>query len=244
MKNLFLFIAFLFLAFKVNAQNVGINTAVPEPSAALEIKSTNKGLLIPRVSLQSAADNTTIANPATSLLVYNTNAAMPDGTGYFFNNGTPAAPVWKTLGQQTETKVAFKVRTAYAIVPRNNTSFLLPQYSKVYDLTNSFLLNNVLVNPSSFIVPVTGIYHFEGHVSWNPFPENGKVYTQIRVEGVTTESRKDNVLAGNNYDTDISRDIMLNAGDVVSLRVSQEVSATQTVSVTGGSFSGFLVYKL
>jgi len=62
------------------AQNVGINAdgSLPNSSAMLDIKSANKGLLIPRVTLTGTADATTIPSPATSLMVYNTTAA---GTG-------------------------------------------------------------------------------------------------------------------------------------------------------------------
>jgi hypothetical protein len=50
---------------------VGINTTTPDPSSILDIVSTNKGLLIPRVSLTGNTDVTTIPNPANGLLVYN-----------------------------------------------------------------------------------------------------------------------------------------------------------------------------
>lgn len=54
---------------------VGINTSAPDSSSALDIKSTNKGLLIPRVALTGKTDLTTIPNPANALLVYNTSNA-------------------------------------------------------------------------------------------------------------------------------------------------------------------------
>ncbi|MEZ4959362.1 MAG: tail fiber domain-containing protein [Saprospiraceae bacterium] len=47
--------------------NVGIGTTTPEPSAALDIQSTDKGLLIPRMSNAQIA---AIATPATGLQVY------------------------------------------------------------------------------------------------------------------------------------------------------------------------------
>jgi hypothetical protein len=57
---------------------VGNNPTVINPSAALEIESTNKGFLPPRVALTSTTDITTIPSPAVGLLVYNTANA---GTG-------------------------------------------------------------------------------------------------------------------------------------------------------------------
>ncbi|MBI4931180.1 MAG: collagen-like protein [Bacteroidetes bacterium] len=73
------------------SQNVGINLtgATPNSSAGLDVDFTNKGLLIPRVSLTSTTDVITIPSPATSLLVYNTNAAMTGGgVGYWYWDGT------------------------------------------------------------------------------------------------------------------------------------------------------------
>lgn len=76
------------------AQNVGINTtgATPNTSAGLDIDFTNKGLLIPRVSLTSTTDVTTINPPVTSMLVYNINASITgagsDGVGFYYYSGT------------------------------------------------------------------------------------------------------------------------------------------------------------
>jgi hypothetical protein len=71
-------------------QNVGIanDKTPPHPSAMLEVKATNKGLLIPRVDLTDKNDKVTIANPAATLLVYNiaTNGSeFPQGPGYYYN---------------------------------------------------------------------------------------------------------------------------------------------------------------
>jgi len=90
MKKVFTFI-FLAANLIAVAQNVGINPtgAAPNTSAGLDVNFTNKGLLIPRVSLTSTTDVITIPSPATSLLVYNTNAAMTSGAiGYWYWNGS------------------------------------------------------------------------------------------------------------------------------------------------------------
>ncbi|MCF2491183.1 hypothetical protein [Dyadobacter sp. CY347] len=88
------------------AQNVGINTQQPDPSSALDIVGTDKGLLIPRVSLQSLADNVTIPNPATALLVYNTNAGLGK-IGFYYNSGTAAAPAWSRVGGDASLTLPF-----------------------------------------------------------------------------------------------------------------------------------------
>ncbi|MDO7873826.1 hypothetical protein Q5H93_03710 [Hymenobacter sp. ASUV-10] len=67
---------------------VGIGTTVPDVSAALDIVSSDKGLLLPRV-----ADATSIATPATGLLVFQTGGTP----GFYYNAGTPAAPNWQQI---------------------------------------------------------------------------------------------------------------------------------------------------
>ena len=69
-------------------QGVSINTdgSTADNSAMLEIKSTNKGILIPRMT---SAQRTAISTPATGLLVYQT-----DGTsGFYYYNGSSWTPL-------------------------------------------------------------------------------------------------------------------------------------------------------
>ncbi|MBI2281539.1 MAG: hypothetical protein HYU68_12755 [Bacteroidetes bacterium] len=90
MKKLLFSISLISSTFFALSQNVGINStgALPDNSAGLDIDYTNKGLLVPRVSLTSTTDVVTIPAPATSLLVYNTNAAMTGGAvGYWYYDG-------------------------------------------------------------------------------------------------------------------------------------------------------------
>ncbi|SEM40036.1 hypothetical protein SAMN05421856_1031, partial [Chryseobacterium taichungense] len=67
---------------------IGIGTSIPDASAALEVASTNKGMLIPRVALMGSTDQTTIPSPATGLMVYNTGASTLTYKGFVFWNGT------------------------------------------------------------------------------------------------------------------------------------------------------------
>ncbi|MCR5889673.1 hypothetical protein LRS06_18220 [Hymenobacter sp. J193] len=69
--------------------SVGIGTTAPDASAALDIVSSDKGLLLPRVAAASA-----IASPAAGLLVYQTGG-IP---GFYYNAGTAAAADWQLLG--------------------------------------------------------------------------------------------------------------------------------------------------
>ena len=75
MKLIFLFAALLFLLQHNQAQNIGIGTNAPAPSAQLDISSTNKGFLIPRMT---TAQRDLIANPATGLQIFNTDDNCTD----------------------------------------------------------------------------------------------------------------------------------------------------------------------
>lgn len=68
-KKITLLILTLASICSVNAQ-VGINTETPDPSATLDIVSTEKGMLIPRMTtIQKEA----ISSPASGLLVFDTD---------------------------------------------------------------------------------------------------------------------------------------------------------------------------
>ena len=56
-------------------KKIGDNPTVMSSSSVLEVESTNKGVLLPRVALTSSQDITTITSPQVSLLVYNTATA-------------------------------------------------------------------------------------------------------------------------------------------------------------------------
>ena len=124
MKKIYSFFVLLSVSFSSFAQ-VAINTngATPNSSAMLDISSSNKGVLVPRVNLQSYLYNVTVPNPATSLLVYNTNAALPGGIGYYYNKGTAASPNWQSL--QSITLPYYEATNATA------AAFTIENYSPV-----------------------------------------------------------------------------------------------------------------
>ena len=97
-KTLVILIVALFFIQESYAQNVGINSTgnIPDPSAMLDIVSSDKGLLIPRVALTGTSDATTITNGnVTSLLVYNTATA-----GVAPNDVTPGYYYWDGVGNE------------------------------------------------------------------------------------------------------------------------------------------------
>jgi len=77
-----LLIAFFFTT-KSYSQSVSVNNnaAAPDSSAILDVSSSTKGLLIPRMT---AGQKMAIATPATGLLIYQTDG----DTGFYYYSGT------------------------------------------------------------------------------------------------------------------------------------------------------------
>ncbi|WP_405570549.1 hypothetical protein [Winogradskyella sp. Asnod2-B02-A] len=95
MKKLAIIFSFCLITIISYAQ-VGVGTTSPDASSALDITSSDSGLLIPRVSIVNVNNNTTpIAAPAISLLVWNTNASVigGSGAGYYYWSGTAWTPL-------------------------------------------------------------------------------------------------------------------------------------------------------
>ncbi len=102
MKKNFVLLCFSFLLFSFSllAQGVGIG-APPNNKAALDVQSTDKGMLVPRVALTSRSSSTPLgAGIEPSMMVYNTatSGTAPDNVipGYYFWDGTQ----WKPFSEQ------------------------------------------------------------------------------------------------------------------------------------------------
>jgi hypothetical protein len=83
-------------------QNVSVNNdgSTADASAMLDIKSSTKGLLIPRMT---QGQRLAIANPANGLMVYQTDGQP----GFYYNFGTPSTPNWIASGASNNTWTIF-----------------------------------------------------------------------------------------------------------------------------------------
>ncbi len=167
MKQSIFFLAFIFLHTLLPAQSVAINTdgSVASSSALLDVKSTTKGLLIPRMS---KPEKNAITSPATGLLIYQ-NA--PDSIGFHYYDGSNwlwlealANAGWKTKGNAgTDTAVNFigttdnmplrfkvnNIKTGI-IDPNHRNVFLgAGTGSKIPSFNNGYAMGNVLIGDSA-----------------------------------------------------------------------------------------------
>jgi len=84
-------ICILFVGNFASGQGMAINTTgtTADTSAMLDVGSTTKGMLVPRMT---TIQRTAITAPATGLQVYDLTL-----NSYYFNSGTPLSPVWSAV---------------------------------------------------------------------------------------------------------------------------------------------------
>jgi hypothetical protein len=69
---------------------VGINTSNPYNSAALQVESSNKGILIPRVNITNTTSQSPISvTPKDGLLVYNSGTSQGTSQTLYFWDSPP-----------------------------------------------------------------------------------------------------------------------------------------------------------
>ncbi len=133
-KLLFIILPFIFFSYGFT-QSIGIGTTTPNASSILDIKSNNKGVLLPRTSTTS---RNAIVNPAKGLLLYDTTTS-----GFWFHSGSAWAqlsgagngwsltgnaginPATNFIGTTDNQPLRFRVNNAWAgeIHPSNGNVF-------------------------------------------------------------------------------------------------------------------------
>ncbi|PHS09780.1 MAG: hypothetical protein COA88_04200 [Kordia sp.] len=131
MKNLvYIFITLFF--FQLNAQ-IGIGTTNPDASSILDINSTTKGVLMPRLT---NTQRNAIATPANGLVIFNT-----DNNQLEYNRGTSGIPIWSPLTN---------------VVSSDSNNFITKGSDGGAYLNNIFHIGKFIIN-SAGSMTITGI---------------------------------------------------------------------------------------
>jgi hypothetical protein len=161
---------------------VGIGTVTPDPSSILDITANDKGLLIPRVSIDNITntmlDGLNIAPEG--LFVWNTNAATLGGSGIGFYVFTGS--VWEKLVTTSNTSsIIFKAS--------NSTNLSLPTgtLSTLILDTASVNVGGGVYNTTTgvYIIPEDGTYEisFEVNTTFSPVNTNLLLNCRLYLNG-------------------------------------------------------------
>jgi len=109
-KVLLLLILFATLRVELVQAQIAINLdgSAPNSSAMLDVVSTSKGFLAPRMT---QAQRNLISSPATGLIIFQTDNV----SGFYFNSGTPSSPVWSALLTNSSTLNYVDLTTAQTV---------------------------------------------------------------------------------------------------------------------------------
>ena len=152
MKQFFTLLAVVLFTATTYAQ-VGINNENSDPLAALDITSTTKGLLMPRMT---NAQRQAISNPAAGLLVFVTDF---DGGSFMFYDGTK----WGTLSFTEKRPDAPTIGTAVAADTQATVSFTAPSSDGGSAITSYTAtsspdgITGTISQPGSGSITVTGL---------------------------------------------------------------------------------------
>jgi len=162
---------------------VGIGTTIPDPSSILDISATDKGVLLPSISLgnvnNSMLDGTNTAEHG--LLIWNSNPLVVGGSGvgfYYYNTS-----FWERLSTQNNTAENGVNLTANAIrlggTLLQNTTISNGAYNLDIDLTGlgDFHIQDAGVN--HFSVESIGDINFGGDVYWNDESTTGTILASL-----------------------------------------------------------------
>ncbi len=133
------------------AQGLAINTdgSVSDASALLDVKSTAKGILVPRMT---TAQMNAIATPANGLMVYN-NTTL---TYWVYNTATG----WQPINSNPQT--GFRALLVGPASLASNTTVELSNFTEAFDDGNNF---NIV--SGQFVVPSTGVYLIDAQLAFS-----------------------------------------------------------------------------
>jgi hypothetical protein len=180
------------LCFSTSFAQVGIGTASPNTDAALDITSTDKGLLIPRLELSDPSSEAPLTAHVSGMLVYNTkdDPSADLFPGFYYNDGSKWVLLLTTENIATVTVPKF-TRVVYV----NNAD---PNNATIFDSDPAAQTNdtNLQVDQQNLYIGSTG----------SGFIWDGSEYISFTMDDVVPWNlRGSNVNAGNNKDAQIER---------------------------------------
>ena len=246
--KLLLAIAALGMSFSSFAQvKIGDNPTTINPGSVLELESTNKGLLMPRISLTNTTTWGLLGTPAAGMHVYNTNTGitstntayptLADKTGEYYWDGTGWVALARAIG--CASFEAYLNRPQSISVRNDWATTQLVADTEVRDISNAY-------NPASseYTVPVDGFYMFQASANDQVAVAGARhsvLYIWSSATGSLANSTVQNQPYGNGSWHNATSLSYLTAGQKITIRMAvihASGTAPLTTWVSGIKFSG------
>lgn len=158
-KNIFLVL--LMLSFGISFAQVGIGTLTPHPSSVLDITSTTKGILLPRIT--TSQRNGIAGTPTPGLLVYNSDEKA-------FNTHDTS---WNDLSTGFKSVSSSVVATTASITDAITDEMTISPRAGIYLVSFSSQFKNVAATPA------TAIATFSVYVNGVQIPDSVRKLTSL-----------------------------------------------------------------
>jgi hypothetical protein len=232
MKNKSLCVLLLFAGSFLTVRSqvkIGNNPGTINANAVLDVESTTKGILLPRLGLTSTGSASPLSAHVAGMLVYNTATANDVAPGLYYNDGGK----W--------VQFVFGMRQGFGATFSAGTQLLATGsvYTKVQFTTEEWDLGNVFTPGaanSQFIVQTAGKYTITGSVFLGSVTGNSNRSLAIYKNG-SLLALGDGALIGSNNTNGMTVAYIasLAVGDIIELRAAN--SGANTPVITNGSFS-------
>ena len=194
------------------AQNVAINAdgSLPNSSAMLDVSSTTKGFLPPRMTL---AQRNLISLPATGIIIYQTD----DISGLYVNKGTSSVPNWQLIGPG--------ISVASPSFFFNSDQFVVGNdYIGLGSSGSNFLRFTSVVPVACVLRSIT--------FSSREFTPSGTATVWLQPPGpFTPVATTLSANIANGYFSVASGTVALNAGDLISVRITSPFGFPSGVAI-------------
>ncbi|MCD9855061.1 hypothetical protein LUD75_10105 [Epilithonimonas sp. JDS] len=208
-------LAIVFCGFNLATAQVGINTAA-DASAALDVASTDRGVLIPQYSLTSLSSTSSpVASPAEGSLIYNTGGTFPKGNYYWTGSQ------WEKLYINNEYDQILKVekKGATAVIASGPTA------SSIISFDTTGIINTI-----------PGVTFAGGSTISLPA---GTYKIDVSFDGAAPTSTNSTVFIAGNHLYVVSADIVDNSGTPIPLKDLKVASIVSGVGTINGGIQGY-----
>jgi hypothetical protein len=219
---------------------VGIGTTNPDVSSILDIESSDKGVLIPRLT---TAEISGITNPADGLLVYNT-----DTNEFQFNYGTSGTPNW--LRASRNISIKYNNNVADTAINVNSNSVMNAPIISTLEWNDDSTLYSVNLATNTITVNSTGRYRISVNVSLSTTSNTDRLTPEmwIKINGTQrgTYSSTGYIRTNQGHQESslhINEVFQLNANDVVSVGIIRTANSG-TVNLRSASSSNIYIERI